>query len=250
MNPLRHAFAFSSAAASHVGNVRKLNEDSFVSRDRAGLWAVFDGVGGHDAGDVASRMLAQAFASLELPPGGRGTLEAVEATIQAQNSQMVHYVAETPNVTSMGSTIVLLLAFNDHVACLWAGDSRCYRCRDGALAQVSHDHSLVQELIDAGHITEEEARTHKKRNVITRAVGVSEELALSQVREAAKPGDRYLLCSDGLTGPLTDQVIAQILGSSPDAAEVSDALIDAALKNGARDNVTAIVVDVRSPNGH
>ena len=236
-------FLYRSSGASDIGTVRKLNEDSFVARDAIGLWAVLDGVGGHDAGDVASRMLAEALAALPPPLAGKTFLNDVEYTILAQNKAMLDRVAGDPAISSMGTTVVALLAFRDHVACLWVGDSRCYRLRGDTFEQVSNDHSLVQELVDAGHITEADARTHPRRNVVTRAVGVDPALMVDQRREKVLPGDRFLLCSDGLTGPLNDDEIALIMKDNPDGTAASEALIARALEKQARDNVTVIVID-------
>ncbi|MEM0929702.1 MAG: PP2C family serine/threonine-protein phosphatase [Pseudomonadota bacterium] len=243
MSTSQFDFAYRSSGASDIGTVRKLNEDSFVTRDGIGLWAVLDGVGGHDAGDVASRMLAEALAALPPPLGGKTFLNDVEYTILAQNKAMLDRVASDPALTSMGTTVVALLAFRDHVACLWVGDSRCYRLRGESFEQISNDHSLVQELVDAGHITEHDARSHPRRNVVTRAVGVDPALMVDQRREQVLPGDRFLLCSDGLTGPLEDAEIAHILHTNTDSQAASNTLIARALEKQARDNVTVIVID-------
>lgn len=233
---------FRSAARSHVGATRTLNEDSFVVREDIGLWAVADGVGGHDVGDVASRMLVEALGALDPPRAGKAFLQAVEQSILDANRAMIAYAEKTPGVRSMGSTIVCFIAYRSHFACFWAGDSRCYRMRGDALSRITKDHSLVQQMVDSGDLTPEDARHHPRSNVITRAVGFQADLELDHVRKAIEPGDKFLICSDGLTGMLGDVEIAAILSAAPCEA-AADALLAGALGRRARDNVTLIVVE-------
>lgn len=233
---------YRSAALSHQGTVRKFNEDAFISRDDIGLWAVADGVGGHDAGDVASRMTVSALAAIGQPAAGKAYLDQVRTQILQANTDIIAYGRDTPDIRSLGATIVCLITFRNHFACLWAGDSRAYRFRDGALTQLTRDHSWVQDLIALGEIDAEEARDHPQRNVITRALGFQPDLALDEARGAIAPGDRFLLCSDGLTGPISDPELVDLAADAPlDAA--ARTLMDTALARGARDNVTLILVD-------
>ncbi len=235
------AFRFSSVALSDAGAVRTLNEDSFVIRDDIGLWAVADGVGGQDAGDVASRLLVEALGGLGAPAGGKSYLEMVRAAIADANAAMLAYVEDAPTVASIASTIACLIAYRDHIACLWAGDSRIYRYRDEKLELLSKDHSLVQEMVDNGELSPADARTHPRRNVITRAVGAEPVLELATRREKLAEGDRFLLCSDGLSTELTDEELAARVGDGQvDAAATS--LMDLALERGAKDNVTLILI--------
>ena len=231
-----------SFAATDTGIVRKHNEDALVNCPEAGIWAVADGAGGHAAGEVASGMLAEALASV---PGALGPDEAM-SQIRLRVSA-VHAALQAEAVrrgdAMIASTIVVLLMREGHFACLWAGDSRAYLLRGGTLRQVSRDHSLVQELVDAGTLTAEQAEHHPQANVITRAVGgVEPELLLDKVIGPIAPGDRFLLCSDGLSKALDDNAI-DILLQTP-AADPAALLLRAALEAGARDNVTALVVDV------
>ena len=230
---------FQSWAVSHPGAVRTHNEDAFVDRPDIGLWAVADGAGGHEAGEVASGMLKEVLDAI--PPG----LSASELLAQvrlrvAEVHQALRDEAEKRGPRSMiASTLVVLLARDGHFACLWAGDSRVYLLRGGTLAQVTRDHSLVQELVDAGTITAEEADGHPRANVITRAVGATEALELDKVSNRLAAGDRFLLCSDGLNKTLSDAELAELLADPGPA----DRLVDEALTRRATDNITVVAVE-------
>ena len=230
---------FQSWAVSHPGAVRTPTEDAFVDRSDIGLWAVADGAGGHEAGEVASGMLKDVLDAI--PPG----LSASELLAQvrlrvAEVHQALRDEAEKRGPRSMiASTLVVLLARDGHFACLWAGDSRVYLLRGGTLAQVTRDHSLVQELVDAGTITAEEADGHPRANVITRAVGATEALELDKVSNRLAAGDRFLLCSDGLNKTLSDAELAELLADPGPA----DRLVDEALTRRATDNITVVAVE-------
>jgi protein phosphatase len=146
----------------------------------------------------------------------------------------------------IGSTVVVLMSYERHFACLWAGDSRAYRLRDGAFQQISKDHSVVQHLIDSGSLSREDAKHDRRSNVITRAVGVYEEINLDLVDGVMQPNDVFLLCSDGLSGPLEDEEIAQHLKGNVELAAAADSLIDAALDRGGRDNITLVLIRVNA----
>jgi serine/threonine protein phosphatase PrpC len=195
-------------------------------------------MGGHERGDVASRLVADRLGHLPPTSNGQELLSAVRATLADCHRELREQAAGS----LCGCTVVVLLAVDAHFACLWAGDSRLYRLRAGRFDQLTHDHSLVQELIDQGQLTPEAARTHPWRNRITRAVGIGERLELDAVQDRILPGDRFLLCTDGLTGELEDEEIAATLaGGAPEPA--ADALIALALERGARDNVTLVIVE-------
>ena len=231
-------------ATTHVGARRAHNEDTLVSRPDLGLWAVADGAGGHSAGEVASGMIAAALEAI--PPGlGAGDLLAEVRTRIAATHAALRTEAERrgPDVT-IASTLVLLAVRDDHFACLWAGDSRAYLLRAGEFLQVSHDHSLVQELVDNGEIAPEQAERHPHANIITRAVGAAVgDIVLDKVSDRLQPGDRFLLCSDGLNKTLSDADLAAILTGAGDETP-SEALVAAALARQVTDNVTAVVVAV------
>lgn len=227
-----------SDAATHPGAVRKRNEDSLVHRPDLGLWAVADGAGGHGAGDVASQAVAAALEAI--PPG----LSAAEILAQARLRLAGVHAELQAQAVALGegriiaTTVVLLLARYGHFACLWAGDSRAYLMRDGILQRVTRDHSLVQEMVDQGTLTEAEAEAHPQANVILRAVGASGELVLDKVSGRIAPGDMLLLCSDGLFKAMPEEELAVMLTQGATAA----AIIDAAVARGARDNVSVVLL--------
>jgi len=227
-----------SSAATHPGAVRPRNEDAMVDRPDAGLWAVADGAGGHGAGDVASRAIATALEAI--PPGlsAAELLAQVRLRLAAVHTELQEEAARRGPGRLIASTVVVMLTRGGHFAVLWAGDSRGYVLREGALQRLTHDHSLVQEMVDQGEIAAEEAESHPQANVITRAIGAHGELVLDKISGRVAPGDRFLLCSDGLFKAITEEEIAAMLAELPAAEPV----IATAVARGARDNVTAVVV--------
>ena len=229
---------FESWAVTHPGAVRSHNEDTFVDRPDLGLWAVADGAGGHDAGEVASGMLKQALEEIPAGLSASELLAQVRLRVEAVHQALRDEAERRGPRSIIASTLVVLLARDGHFACLWAGDARAYLLRDGVLAQVTRDHSLVQELVDAGAITAEEAEGHPRANVITRAVGAAEALELDKVSSRLAAGDRFLLCSDGLSKTLPDAELAVLL-AGPGPAE---RLVDEALARHASDNITVVAI--------
>ena len=235
------ATRFRSAGKTDPGAKRTHNEDSFVDRPDSGLWAVADGAGGHEAGEVASGMIRDALAAIPdgLPAGRllgevRQRLILVHEALREQGAKQGGMIA---------STVVVLIVRGGHFACLWAGDSRLYRLRGGQLEQVTRDHSLVQELVDAGMVRPEDAESHPRANVITRAVGAGDDtLEIDKTTDRVLAGDRFLLCSDGLSKTLPASEVATLL-AVPDAALAPELLIAAALARHASDNVTAVAVE-------
>jgi serine/threonine protein phosphatase PrpC len=229
-----------SAGATHVGLKRERNEDSYLLRPEAGLWAVADGMGGHGGGDVASRMAVSALEQVEAAPTGEALLAAVEAAVANANLDMrAHARAESRGV--MGTTLVALLMFRTHFACVWCGDSRAYLLRDGVLRQLTHDHSESQDLVDRGVLDPEEAKLWPRRNVLTRALGASDAAELEIVSDRLAVGDVFLLCSDGLTGHLDADEIAAALGED-EPETMCEKLIALTLERGASDNVTTVAL--------
>jgi protein phosphatase/serine/threonine-protein phosphatase Stp1 len=227
-----------SKAASHRGTVRTRNEDAYVDRGDIGVWAVADGAGGHGAGDVASAAAAAALADLPAGLSAAETLAQVRLRLGAVHADLQRRAAAGPSGSLIATTIVVLMARGEHFACLWAGDSRAYMLRDGSLSQMTQDHSLVQSMVAAGSLAAEDAESHPQANVITRAVGSHEALELDKVAGRLAPGDVLLLCTDGLFKALPEREIATLLRGGHGA----DQLIDEALRMGARDNVTALVI--------
>ncbi|MGI8664944.1 MAG: Stp1/IreP family PP2C-type Ser/Thr phosphatase [Jatrophihabitans sp.] len=232
------------AQASDVGRVRQVNEDACFGSER--LFAVADGMGGHAAGDVASQLAIAAIEQL----AGQPEIEVADllATVQLANAQILRAAAEQPAYGGMGTTLtglaVVQVSGREHWAVFNVGDSRVYRYAEATLRQLTVDHSAVQELVDAGQLTDSQARHHPRRNVVTRSLG-SDPAPLADV-ELYEPvlGDRLLLCSDGLTNELLDAEIAQVLQVLTDPAEVVAELVRRANQSGGRDNTTVVVVDV------
>lgn len=231
---------FRSAGVTHRGAVRSYNQDAFIERPDIGLWAVADGAGGHEAGEVASAALVEALGSIRAELSAAELLAQVRLAVGNAHAAVRAEAARRGPDAIIASTLVVLMARGDHFACLWAGDSRIYLLRGGALQQLTHDHSLVQEMVDAGALRPEEAEGHPRANVITRAIGVEDAPPeLDKVSDRALPGDRFLLCSDGLSKTLSDAELATLLaeGETPAAS-----LVEAALRQRASDNVTAVTV--------
>lgn len=237
-----------SGAATHVGCVRKLNEDSYLDRADLGLWAVADGMGGHDAGDHASQLTVAALDQIPQPVSAPTFLSGVKAALQSANGQLREEAAGRGPGRIIASTVVTLLAFGQHYACVWAGDSRLYRLRDETLQQISRDHSHVQEMIDRQLLSPQEARNHPYSNVVTRAVGAADELEVETCHDRLRPGDLFLLCSDGLTKELEDDEIRAIL-MRESLFDAPYALIESAVAHGASDNVTVVAVQCRTTDG-
>jgi len=235
--------SFECVSRSDVGLRRKVNEDSILVRTERGLWAVADGMGGHDAGDVASAMVAEALQRLPIIYGLEQLVDAAIEELRKVNRRLIDLARSGGHERTIGTTVVALAIADGHFHCFWAGDSRAYRVRDGAIRRISRDHSLVQDLVDAGMLAANEAEGHVNANVITRAVGVAEVLDVDSSTGDALSGDLFLLASDGLTRVVDDQeILAQLAAKSPDDA--ADALVDMVLARGAPDNVSLIITRV------
>jgi serine/threonine protein phosphatase PrpC len=240
--PQSAATRWDTVVRSHVGCVRQVNEDRALDRPDLCLWAVADGMGGHDAGDRAAQMIVDSLGHADGTRSGWGLLDDIRLRLFEANATLV--ARGRMSGRTSGATVVVLVARQGRCAWLWAGDSRGYRLRDGALIQVTRDHSFVQELVDGGLLAPADARTHPRANVVTRAVGADQTLEIELRHDTVLPGDRLLLCSDGLTGMLDDGEIATIL-TNHDIDDAADRLIATALAKGARDNVTLVLVQVR-----
>lgn len=237
---------------SETGLVRTSNQDAFAAIDRLGLWAVADGMGGHAGGEIAAQtaiasVKAQAELSADLLSHGHGTPSGFLTTLitQAQDAILGQAKLE-PKLKGMGTTIVLLLIFSTptptaHVAHL--GDSRAYRFRSGTLTPLTRDHTLIEKYIERGILTQESARTHPKRHVLTRALGISSPIRPDITSYPLEQEDLLLLCSDGLTKMLEDDDIRDILTKAKgDPIRACDRLIDESLARGGEDNVTVVVI--------
>lgn len=242
----RIATQMSYSAATDVGQVRSVNEDSFLVAPP--VFVVADGMGGYERGDIASAIVVEEFGTL----GGRATVSAsdVEDCIARARERIRGLATER---VSPGSTVLAAAYVEQSGRGYWAiaheGDSRAYTWRDGSLSRITKDHSIVQELVDDGEITEEEARVHPERHVITRALGGTGGTGPDFSLVPVEQGTRLLLCSDGLTGELSEQSICRVLGDETGSAAAVDLLVRRAVEAGGHDNVTVVIVDVVSVGG-
>jgi serine/threonine protein phosphatase PrpC len=224
------------AALSDVGREREGNEDSFL--DRPPLFVVADGMGGAEAGEVASQTVVEVFdeaaAAGELP-------DALEATVQTANARIYEMAQADPSRSGMGCTTTASFVSGGRLTVAHVGDSRLYRLRAGAFEQLTDDHSLVGGLVRLGQLTPEEAENHPQRSVILRAVGVEANVEVDVVQHELEPGDVYLACSDGLTGMVRDVVISETLGMFGSLSEAAEMLIELANAAGGRDNITVVL---------
>ncbi|MFE0696719.1 PP2C family protein-serine/threonine phosphatase [Streptomyces sp. NPDC004041] len=230
------------AAGSHKGMIREGNEDSGYAGPR--LLAIADGMGGQAAGEVASSEVISTLVPLDDDVPGSDLLTSLGSAVQQANDQLRVMVEEDPQLEGMGTTLTALLWTGQRLGLVHVGDSRAYLLRDGVLTQITQDHTWVQRLVDEGRITEEEATTHPQRSLLMRALGsgdhVEPDLSIREVRA----GDRYLICSDGLSGVVSHQTMEETLASYQGPQETIQELIQLALRGGGPDNITCIVADV------
>ncbi len=234
-------YRFRSVALTHPGCVRKLNEDAVLDRPDIGLWAVADGMGGHAAGDFASAAVVRHLNAISTITSAFDFRRAVRAALLSANRELQEK-ADDELLDTIGATVVTLMVHRGHYACIWAGDSRAYRFRRGRLERLTRDHSLVQELVDAGSIQADEARGHTNSNIVTRAVGASERLDVDGLYGSIEPGDRFLLCSDGL-GVVDEAEIERRLKAADIGMATAD-LMRGALDRAAPDNISVVLVEV------
>ncbi|MBR1408839.1 MAG: Stp1/IreP family PP2C-type Ser/Thr phosphatase [Clostridia bacterium] len=228
-----------AAVRSDIGLIRTQNEDSAWYDEKTGLFAVADGMGGHLAGEVASAMAVDAIRHMA-EEKQKASFSALSDAFDKANAAILDHAEQHAECRGMGTTLSVLWVLQEKALIAHMGDSRIYRLRDGKLEQVTRDHSLVQELVQAGIITKEEARVHPRRNIITRALGTEWDNQPDLILEDCRPGDCWLLCSDGLTGMVTDDAIADVLNrQAPE--EAADTLVRLALEAGGQDNITLII---------
>lgn len=234
------SFRIESAGGSDTGRVRRLNEDSYLMRPDIGVWAVADGMGGHDAGDFASQTLVAELDRLAEAGAMPALIAEAEGRVLSANALMRAAAARRGD-SVIGCTLAALLIRGDEYACVWCGDSRVYRVQDSMIAQITRDHTEVQDLVDEGALTPEEARSWPRRNVITRAVGAFDMPELDIVQGQVRDGDIFILCSDGLTEHVGNQEILDACTLRL-PGRICDALIGLTLERGAIDNVTVVAV--------
>lgn len=238
-----------SAAVSHVGKIRSNNQDSGYAGTH--LFVVADGMGGHAGGDVASAIAAKRIAEADTEyPSVRDAEFSLQQALIAANSLLAETVFEHSELTGMGTTVSSILRVGDQVAVAHIGDSRIYLFRDGELTQITADHTFVQRLVDSGRITPEEAAVHPRRSVLMRVLGdVDAAPEIDTAIFDTKPGDRWMLCSDGLSSYVTDDKMASILATVRTATGAADRLVKESLDHGAPDNVTVVLVDIDDSDG-
>lgn len=238
---VRIPVCWSSAQDTNVGMVRNVNEDSILSQTETQLWAVADGMGGYEAGNVASELIVKTLSSVTVHPVLNELIDNVEDRLIDVNNRIREYADTALDGRTIGSTVVTLIIKGQVGVCLWAGDSRLYRYRDYQLMQLSRDHSQVAELVMQGVISPDEAENHPKSNIITRAIGASQDVCIDINVFSARIGDIFLLCSDGLYNMVAKDEIIKTIAGMPIHQAVS-VLIQKALDKGANDNVSVILV--------
>jgi protein phosphatase len=235
----RAALTARGAGLSHPGLAREVNEDAILTDPSGALWAIADGMGGYGHGDIAADIVIDQLA--RLPYGAPG--EAVAGALMAANDA-VRARAREKGIAAMGATVVAALLDGGLAAIYWAGDSRAYVLRGGALTPLTRDHSVVQELVELGRIVQADARSHPQGHVVTRAVGAADRLEVDRAEVSLAEGDRLLLCSDGLSGCVPEPQIASVLASASDPEAACRGLVEAALEHGGPDNVSVVVVGI------
>ncbi|MFW6076666.1 MAG: PP2C family protein-serine/threonine phosphatase [Hyphomicrobiales bacterium] len=235
------AFRFETGTATHTGKVREVNEDGLFANADWGVWVVADGMGGHENGRLASATIVEEVSTIGNAVSAPDLLARFRDRIFRANARLLKAADHKGPHVIIGSTVAAVLVYGGHYACVWSGDSRIYLVRGEEMQQVSRDHTEAQELVDHGSISPAEARNWPRRNVITRAIGIFDDPGLDLVQGELHAGDVFVVCSDGLTGPVEDAEIRHSIASHA-PQEACDALIDMALERGASDNVTVIVV--------
>lgn len=236
------------AALTDRGRVRRRNEDNWSADAAAGLYVVSDGLGGHSAGELASKIVVEALPLLlkeRLPPSGDliNAVKPASGALRDLSRQVYEQTRGEPGLEGMGATVVLAVVRGAQALIVHLGDSRAYRFHNGRLGRLTNDHSVVQLLIDYGEITPDEARTHPARGCVTRSVGMAGEPVPECRLVELQPGDRLLLCTDGLVGMLVDEEISRILAAGGELEAVCRRLVDAANEAGGRDNVTVLMLE-------
>lgn len=242
-------FHWTSAARSHAGRVREVNEDACLEQPGRGLWAVADGMGGHSLGEFASRLAIRSLADLPPPRNLKQYVALAQERLQGANRRLRDEAARR-DVQLIGTTIAALLASQRECACLWAGDSRIYLYRKGRLRQLTWDHSEVEAVRSRRARSADDTLQLPPSNVITRALGAEDTIAIDCETIEVLDGDVFLLCSDGLSNEVAEAAIEQALLPG-NCRQASQELLDLALEQGGRDNITAVVVraaDLHSPD--
>lgn len=239
---VRMSLSLRFAAGSHEGMIRDHNEDSGYAGPR--LLAIADGMGGQAAGEVASSEVISVMVALDEDVPGSDLLTALGTTVEHANDRLRRMVEEDPRLEGMGTTLTALLWTGQRLGLVHVGDSRAYLLRDGALTQITKDHTWVQRLVDENRITEEEATTHPQRSLLMRALGSGDQVEPDLSIREVRAGDRYLVCSDGLSSVVSHETMENTLAGYAGPQETVQELIELALRGGGPDNITVIIADV------
>ncbi|MCH8498323.1 MAG: protein phosphatase 2C domain-containing protein [Marinobacter sp.] len=234
---------FRSTGFTHRGGVRAHNEDAYFESPESGVWVVADGMGGYQAGDVASQMVCDTVAGELRRLDADVSVSGLEQALQLANQRIRTYGQQNLEGKTLGCTVVALLIHDGVYHLLWAGDSRCYLARRGQVQQLSRDHSQVADMVDQGLLSPEEADKHPLAHVITRALGVEDDIALDYRTGHTQPGDQFLLCSDGVSKEFSEEEFAGFF-SDGNIEDASLAIMHAALVNKCSDNITCIIVNL------
>lgn len=229
---------FFGAGLTHVGAVRKANEDAILTDPTGMLWAVADGMGGYGHGDLASDIVTQ---ELSRVPDDAAAIQALRDSLHAANG-LIQARSSAPGMGRMGATVVAMMMQNSVANIVWVGDCRAYLMRQGHLKMLTHDHTVVQELVDQGVLRDEQRDSHPESNIVTRAVGYEAAVEVDALSVPVVAGDRILLCSDGLTACLGDHEVADLMVGAAEPRSLCEALIQGSLAQGAPDNVSVISV--------
>ena len=235
-----------AAGRTHVGLHRAANEDSILLMPGIGLFAVADGMGGHRGGRVASQMVTGELTRIATEAGRSLDGEELAAALADINRKVHQTGQESAELFNMGSTCVAISIMGGRVHLAHLGDSRAYLIREGAIEQLTSDHRVIQPMLDRGEISEDEARTHPMRNVLTRSVGVEADVTVTRTEMPIENGDRILLCSDGLSDLVPPVALLELVEANPDLDELVSAMVDAANAAGGHDNISVVVVEIGS----
>ena len=238
---VRRPIVWKSVQDTNVGVVRQYNEDSVLSMPEEQFWAVADGMGGYEAGNVASNMIVSALKELKPEERLNRLVNSIEDRLLDVNHRILEYADIMLDGRTLGSTVVTLAIKGRVGVCMWVGDSRLYRYRNKQLVQLSRDHSQVEEQIQQGFITAEQAENHPESNVITRAVGADKELYVDINVFSTQQGDTFLLCSDGLYNMVPKQALTDTLANLP-IDQAVDSLIEQAIEQGGDDNISVVII--------
>ena len=241
MTAIHPPLIFQSFSLTHRGRVRAHNEDCVAALPKLGLWVVADGMGGHAAGATASAIIVDELSALSPATSVDDQRAGVRDGLDRANARILAFARER-GLDTVGSTVAALLIHGNQATCVWVGDSRVYRLREGRLTRLSRDHSEVAALIAAGAMSEDEARVSPLRNVITRAVGIADAVDPEGATGQVQAGDRFLVCSDGLTEHLSDAEIAEVLSGPGSVERIARGLVELTLRDGARDNVSVVLI--------